>query len=74
MTWKTVYRSTDQTIEQRIVGEGDKAVVEERVTWHRETPGRLIEQLRDKVADLEDRATNKITKGQLEAKLSGAKK
>ena len=74
MTWKTVYRSTDQTIEQRITGEGENAVVEERVTWHRDTPERLIEQLRDKVADLEDQATGKITKAQLEAKLTGARK
>lgn len=74
MTWKTVYRSIDQTIEQRITGEGDSAVVEERVTWHRDTPERLIEQMEAKVADLEDQATGKITKAQLEAKLTGARK
>lgn len=74
MTWKTVYRSTDQTIEQRIVGSGEEAIIEERVTWHRDTPERLIEQMKDKVADLEDQATGKITKAQLEAKLTGARK
>lgn len=73
MTWNTVYRSTDQTIEQRIVGTGEDAVIEERVTWHRETPERLIESLTARVADLADNATGKITKAQLVAKLDAAK-
>ena len=70
MIWKTVYESTDQTIEQRITGEGESAVVEERVTWHRDTPEQQIAALRAKVADLEDQATGKITKAQLAARLA----
>jgi len=50
MAWETVYRSTDQTIEQQVTGEGEDAVIEERVTWHRDTPERIIEQLRGQVA------------------------
>lgn len=44
--WVKVYESTDQTIEQRITGEGENAVVEERVTWHRRTPEKQIANLR----------------------------
>lgn len=67
--WQTVYNSTDQTIEQRVVD----GIVEERVTWHRDTPERLIADLSEKVADLNDQATGKITKAQLTARLDAAK-
>lgn len=73
MTWKTVYESTDQTIEQRIVGEGESAVVEERVTWVRETPEKVIADLEATVAALTEQATGKITKAQLTARLDAAK-
>jgi hypothetical protein len=70
MTWQTVYRSTDQTIEQQITGSGESAVVEERVTWHRDTPERLIERLRGQVTDLQDNATGTITEAELAAKIA----
>ena len=67
--WKTVYESTDQTIEQRITGEGESAVVEERVTWHRQTPEKQIADLEATVTALTEQATGKITKAQLTARL-----
>lgn len=45
--WKAVYHDSDQIIEQRTVGTGEDAVVEERVTWLRDTP-------QSRIADLED--------------------
>jgi len=72
-TWVKVYESTDQTIEQRIVGEGENAVVEERVTWHRQTPEKQIADLEATVAALTEQATGKITKAQLTARLDAAK-
>jgi len=72
MTWKTVYHSTDQTIEQRITGEGENAVVEERVTWHRQTPEKQIAELEATVTALTEQATGKITKAQLTARLDAA--
>ena len=71
--WKQVYNSTDQTIEQRVVGEGESATVEERVTWHRQTPEKQIAELEATVAALTDQATGKITKAQLTARLDVAK-
>jgi len=71
--WKQVYNSTDQTIEQRVVGEGESATVEERVTWHRQTPEKQIAELEATVAALTDQATGKITKAQLTARLDAAK-
>jgi hypothetical protein len=70
MAWETVYRSTDQTIEQQVTGTGEDATVEERVTWHRDTPERLIERLRGQVTDLQDNATGTITKAELSAKIA----
>ena len=70
MAWETVYRSTDQRIEQQVTGEGDDATVEERVTWHRDTPERLIARLRGQVVELQDAATDKITKAELSAKIT----
>lgn len=61
--WVVVYNSTDQTIEQRTVD----GAVEERVTWHRDTPERQIEALTARVANLTDQATGKITRAQLAA-------
>jgi hypothetical protein len=52
--WVTKYRSTDQTIEQKVTGSGDDAVVEEQVTWHRETPEKVLADLRGEVTDLTD--------------------
>ncbi len=71
--WVKVYESTDQTIEQRITGEGESAVVEERVTWHRQTPEKQIAELEATVAALTEQATGKITKAQLTARLDAAK-
>ncbi len=71
--WKQVYNSTDQTIEQRVVGEGESATVEERVTWHRQTPEKQIADLEATVAALTEQATGKITKAQLTARLDAAK-
>lgn len=71
--WVKVYESTDQTIEQRITGEGESAVVEERVTWHRQTPEKQIAELEATVTALTDQATGKITKAQLTARLDAAK-
>lgn len=68
--WKQVYNSTDQTIEQRVVGEGESATVEERVTWHRQTPEKQIADLEATVAALTEQATGKITKAQLVTKLA----
>ncbi len=68
--WKQVYNSTDQTIEQRVVGEGESATVEERVTWHRQTPEKQIAELEATVTALTDQATGKITKAQLVTKLA----
>ena len=64
--WQTVYNSTDQTIEQRVVD----GIVEERVTWHRQTPEKQIAELEATVAALTDQATGKITKAQLVTKLA----
>ena len=71
--WVKVYESTDQIIEQRIVGEGESAVVEERVTWHRQTPEKKIADLEATVTALTEQATGKITKAQLTARLDAAK-
>lgn len=71
--WVKVYESTDQTIEQRITGEGESAVVEERVTWHRQTPEKQIADLEATVTALTEQATGKITKTQLAARLDVAK-
>lgn len=68
--WVKVYESTDQTIEQRITGEGENAVVEERVTWHRQTPEKQIADLEATVTALTEQATGKITKAQLTARLA----
>jgi len=71
--WVKVYESTDQIIEQRITGEGENAVVEERVTWHRQTPEKQIADLEATVTALTEQATGKITKAQLTARLDAAK-
>lgn len=72
--WVKVYESTDQTIEQRITGEGESAVVEERVTWHRQTPEKQIAELEATVAALTEQATGKITKTQLVTRLAARAK
>ena len=69
MSWKVIYHSIDQTIEQRVV-DGE---IEERVTWHRDTPERVAQKLTEQVADLEAQATGRISKAQLEAKLEARK-
>ena len=48
--WQVVYHDSDQIIEQRRVGTGEDAVVEERVTWLRDTPQSRIAEHDDALA------------------------